>query len=190
MGEVYRARDIRLGRDVALKILPASCRVPTAWPASSRRSSSCVAQSSNIGTIYGFEDTADVHALVLELIDGPTLADTIGDRPMDTARILAIAEQMADALMAAHDKGITHRDIKPANVMLTARGDVKVLDFGLAKVSTHAARADAAATNVTQPGTTPGVAMGTVAYMSPEQASGRTTDHRTDCFRSVSCCIG
>jgi non-specific serine/threonine protein kinase len=184
MGEVYRARDTKLGRDVALKILPASFVESPDRLARFEQEAQLLASLNhpNIGTIYGLEESHGMRALVLELIDGPTLADTIGDRPMDTSRILAIGEQMADALMAAHDKGITHRDIKPANVMLTARGDVKVLDFGLAKVTSLAAQTDAAATNVTQPGSTPGVAMGTVAYMSPEQASGRTTDHRTDLF--------
>ena len=135
MGEVYRARDTGLKRDVALKLLPQAFVESPDRLARFEQEAQLLASLNhpNIGAIYGLEQSHGVRALVLELIDGPTLAEAIGGRPMDTSRILAIGEQVADALMAAHAKGITHRDIKPANVMLTARGDVKVLDFGLAR---------------------------------------------------------
>jgi predicted ATPase len=183
MGEVYRAHDTKLGRDVALKILPPSVVDDPDRLARFEQEAQLLASLNHpyIGAIYGMEESRGLRALVLELIEGPTLAETIGDRPMDTAQILAIGEQMTDALMAAHAKGITHRDIKPANIVLTARGDVKVLDFGLAKIGAQDLPAEH--TDPTRlPRTTPGLVMGTVAYMSPEQARGQHTDHRTDLF--------
>ena len=183
MGEVYRARDTKLGREVALKILPPAFVGDPDRLARFEQEAQLLASLNHpyIGAIYGMEESRGLRALVLELIEGPTLAETIGDRPLDTAQILAIGEQITDALMAAHDKGITHRDIKPANIVLSARGDVKVLDFGLAKIGAQdlpAAHTDPTRLLVT----TPGLVMGTVAYMSPEQASGLHTDHRTDLF--------
>jgi len=183
MGEVYRARDTKLGRDVALKILPPAFVADPDRLARFEQEAQLLASLNHpyIGAIYGMEESLGLRGLVLELIEGPTLAETIGERPMDTAQILTIGEQMTDALMAAHAKGITHRDIKPANIVLTARGDVKMLDFGLAKIAAQdlpGAHTDTARF----PGTTPGLVMGTVAYMSPEQASGQHTDHRTDLF--------
>jgi non-specific serine/threonine protein kinase len=183
MGEVYRARDTKLGREVALKILPPAFIGDPDRLARFEQEAQLLASLNHpyIGAIYGMEESRGLRALVLELIEGPTLAETIGDRPLDTAQILAIGEQITDALMAAHDKGITHRDIKPANIVLSARGDVKVLDFGLAKIGAQdllAAHTDPTRLLVT----TPGLVMGTVAYMSPEQASGLHTDHRTDLF--------
>lgn len=183
MGEVYRAHDTKLGRDVALKILPPDLVGDPDRLARFEQEAQLLASLNhpNIGAIYGSEESRGLRALVLELIEGPTLAETIGDRPMDTTQILAIGEQLTDALMAAHAKGITHRDIKPANIVLTARGDVKVLDFGLARIGAQDLPAEH--TDPTRlPRTTPGLVMGTVAYMSPEQARGQHTDHRTDLF--------
>jgi serine/threonine-protein kinase len=134
MGEVYRARDTRLGRDVALKVLPAAVSVDVERLARFRREAQVLAALNHphIGAIYGFEESTAVQALVLELVDGPTLADRLQRGPMRIEEALAIACQIADALEAAHEQGIVHRDLKPANIKLTANDSVKVLDFGLA----------------------------------------------------------
>ena len=135
MGEVYRARDTRLGRDVALKVLPAAFASDPERLARFQREAQVLASLNHprVGAIYGFEDSSGVRALVMELIEGPTLADRIarGAIPVDEA--LPIAREIAEALEAAHDRGIVHRDLKPANVKITLDGNVKVLDFGLAK---------------------------------------------------------
>jgi serine/threonine protein kinase len=184
MGEVYRARDTRLGRDVAMKILP---RLFTSDPdrlARFEREARVLASLNHphIGAIYGLEDADGVRALVLELVNGETLADRIARGPIPLNEMLTIARQMADALEAAHEKGIIHRDLKPANIKITPDGGVKVLDFGLAK----AASCDAAPADLTQSpamtvgGTREGVILGTAAYMSPEQARGKPVDKRAD----------
>ena len=184
MGEVYRARDTKLGRDVAIKILP---RLFTSDPdrlARFEREARVLASLNHphIGAIYGLEDADGVRALVLELVDGETLADRIARGPIPLNETLTIARQIADALEAAHEKGIVHRDLKPANIKITPDGVVKVLDFGLAK----AASGDAAPADLTQSptmtvgGTQEGVILGTAAYMSPEQARGRPADKRAD----------
>src|SRR5215510_9964690 len=135
MGIVYRARDLKLQREVALKVLPEAVALDPDRIARFRREATVLASLNhpNIGAIYGFEDSGDVHALVLELVEGPTLADRIaqGRIPFDEA--LPIARQIAEALEAAHEQGIIHRDLKPANIKLRPDGTVKVLDFGLAK---------------------------------------------------------
>src|SRR5260221_2375433 len=135
MGEVYRARDTKLGRDVALKILPDTFATDPERLARFQREAQVLASLNHphIGAIYGFEESNDIRALVLELVEGPTLADRIaqGRIPLDEA--LPIARQIADALEAAHEQGIIHRDLKPANIKLRPAGVVKVLDFGLAK---------------------------------------------------------
>src|SRR5271155_1645957 len=135
MGEVYRARDTKLGRNVALKVLPAAFASDPERMARFRREAQVLASLNHphIGAIYGFEDSGSVHALVMELIEGPTLADRIahGAIPLDEA--LQIAREIAEALEAAHERGIIHRDLKPANIKITPEGNVKVLDFGLAK---------------------------------------------------------
>src|SRR5687767_12667387 len=135
MGEVYRARDPRLHRDVAIKILPESFATDPERLARFQREAQVLASLNhpNIGGIHGLEDAGDVRALVLELVDGPTLADRIAQGPLPTDEALAIARQVADALEAAHEHGIIHRDLKPANIKLRSDGAVKVLDFGLAK---------------------------------------------------------
>jgi serine/threonine protein kinase len=195
MGEVYRARDTKLNRDVALKILPASYATDPERLARFKREAQVLAalDHPNIGAIYGFEDADGTHALVLQLVEGPTLPERIeGLRaqgrglPMDET--LAIARQIAEALEAAHDLGIIHRDLKPANIKVTPDGRVKVLDFGLAKLlETDAAGSAGSAvlTNsptITSPAMMTGIGMllGTAAYMSPEQAKGRPADKRSD----------
>jgi len=135
MGEVYRARDAKLNRDIALKVLPESFTRDPDRLARFTREAQLLASLShpNIAAIYGFEDSGDVHALVLELVDGPTLADRIVRGPLELPEALAIARQIADALAAAHEHGVVHRDLKPSNIKVCDDGTVKVLDFGLAK---------------------------------------------------------
>jgi eukaryotic-like serine/threonine-protein kinase len=196
MGEVYRARDTKLNRDVALKILPELFADDVERLARLHREAQLLASLNhpNIGAIYGLEgqERQDGQegplALVLELIEGPTLADrlTAGRIPIDEA--LLIARQVVDALEAAHERGIIHRDLKPANIKVTPDGRVKVLDFGLAKAMTGEEAAGvgrAALTNsptLSMMATQAGMILGTAAYMSPEQAQGLPVDHRTDVF--------
>jgi eukaryotic-like serine/threonine-protein kinase len=186
MGEVYRARDTKLNRDVALKILPAEFTVDGDRLARFKREAQVLASLNhpNIAAIYGLEESDGVQALVLELVDGSTLGERIaqGAIPLDDA--LPIARQIADALEAAHEQGIVHRDLKPANIKVRPDGTVKVLDFGLAKALEAPAGAGTSATmspTITTPAMTQaGVILGTAAYMSPEQAKGRPADRRSD----------
>jgi serine/threonine protein kinase len=185
MGEVYRARDGNLTRDVALKILPELFARDPDRRARFTREANLLATLNhpNIAAIYGFESSDRVPALVLEMVEGPTLADRIADGPIPPDEALPIARQIAEALEAAHAQGIVHRDLKPANVKVRDDGTVKVLDFGLAKAiapeSTPAAVA--ASPTITSPAATAiGTIMGTAAYMSPEQARGRAVDKRSD----------
>jgi Tol biopolymer transport system component len=183
MGEVYRARDPRLGRDVAIKILPRDVRDDPDRLARFEREARALAALNHphIGAIYGVEEIDGIPALVLELIDGPTLADRIARGRLPVAEALGIARQVADALDAAHEKGIVHRDLKPANIKVRRDGTVKVLDFGLAKLQPRGSDVDAAeARTMTVAGTQAGLIVGTVAYMSPEQARGQAVDKRTD----------
>src|SRR5713101_6828608 len=135
MGDVYRARDSKLNRDVALKILPAMFTDDTERMARFRREAQVLASLNhpNIGSIYGLEESNNLHVLVLELVEGPTLADRITGSAIPLEEALTIARQIAEAMAYAHEKGVTHRDLKPANIKITPEGDVKVLDFGLAK---------------------------------------------------------
>ena len=184
MGEVYRARDTKLNRDVALKVLPDDFAQDPDRLARFRREAQVLASLNhpNIAAIYGLEDSGETHALVLELVPGPTLQDRIsqGAIPLDEA--LPIAKQIAEALEAAHEQGIIHRDLKPANIKVTSEGVVKVLDFGLAKaLEPEQTEAEAAnSPTMTAAATKMGVLMGTAAYMSPEQASGKPVDKRAD----------
>jgi serine/threonine-protein kinase len=186
MGEVYRAKDTKLGRDVALKILPASFTNDPDRVARFRREAQVLASLNHphIAQIYGLEEANGTQFLVLELVDGESLDKRIarGRIPVDEA--LGIAKQIAEALEAAHEKGIIHRDLKPANIALTKDGSVKVLDFGLAKaVETMGAPVDAMnSPTITTPAmmTGVGVILGTAAYMSPEQAKGRAADRQSD----------
>ena len=186
MGEVYRARDRKLSRDVALKILPSHVSADPDRIARFEREARVLASlnHSNIGHIYGLEDSTSVRALVLELIEGPTLDDRIARGPMRLDEALAIAWQIADAIAAAHALGVVHRDLKPANVKVRPDGTVKVLDFGLAKALEPVDPENAAATAtapLASPGdTVRGDIIGTAAYMSPEQARGEPLDTRTD----------
>src|SRR5262245_52182321 len=183
MGEVYRARDQKLGRDVAIKILPpAFTSVPERLARFAREARILAALNHpHIGAIYGVEDAGGVHALVLELVEGPTLADRILRGRIPVAEALTIARQIAEALEAAHEKGIVHRDLKPANIKITAAGIVKVLDFGLAKAASGVDGPDLTRSpTITVGGTRDGVLLGTAAYMSPEQSRGQTVDKRAD----------
>ena len=185
MGVVYRARDAKLQRDVALKVLPTEWVGDAERLARFKREAQVLASlnHTNIGAIYGFEDADGSPALVLELIEGPTLADRLaaGPLPLDTA--IAIATQVADALESAHEQGIVHRDLKPANIKIRPDGSVKVLDFGLAKALDTGAASQSAVSSptFTSPAMTRvGVILGTAAYMSPEQAKGSPADRRSD----------
>jgi serine/threonine protein kinase len=185
MGEVYRARDARLGRDVAVKALPAAAALDADRVARFEREAQILAALNHphIAAIYGLEETAGgpgeparSQFLILELVEGGTLADRLARGSMPLTEALAAARQVADALHAAHDKGIVHRDLKPANIALTRDGAAKILDFGLAKTQT----ATSDATTVAGPATDSGVVLGTAGYMSPEQARGLPLDKRTD----------
>jgi Tol biopolymer transport system component len=188
MGVVYRAHDARLQRDVAIKVLlPAVAGDPDRL-ARFRREAQVLASLNhqNIAAIYGLEEMGDEHALVLEMVDGPTLADRLKEGPLPLDDALAIARQIADALDAAHERGIVHRDLKPANIKVRPDGMVKVLDFGLAKALEAPVPAPPGELDTTSSptlsvhATTAGVILGTAAYMSPEQASGKPVDKRTD----------
>jgi serine/threonine protein kinase len=188
MGEVYRARDTTLGRDVALKILPAEFTSDPDRVARFRREARVLASLNhpNIAQIYGFDDSSGVRALVMELVEGPTLADRIAKGPLPIDEAVPIAKQIAEALEAAHEQGIIHRDLKPANIKVKDDGTVKVLDFGLAKalepMSAGINPDSTASPTITSPAqpTGVGVILGTAAYMSPEQAKGRPADKRSD----------
>jgi len=182
MGEVYRATDTKLGRDVALKVLPADMAHDRERLARFHREARAVAALNhpNVVTLYSVEECDGVHFLTMELIEGQPLDRLILASGLSIERITEIAGALAEALAAAHEKGIVHRDLKPANVMLTTDGRVKVLDFGLAKDVGAETSNDATLTSAGH--TQAGVVMGTPAYMSPEQVSGRPLDHRTDIF--------
>jgi serine/threonine protein kinase len=185
MGEVYRARDTKLGRDVALKVLPDALARDQERLARFEREAKVLASLNhpNIAQIYGVEDSGDVRALVMELVPGATLGDRIKTGALPLSDALVVAKQIADALEAAHDRGVIHRDLKPANVMHTPDGVVKVLDFGLAAVALVSSPNAADPMNsptLTMHATQAGMIMGTAAYMSPEQAAGKPVDKRAD----------
>ena len=182
MGEVYRASDAKLGRDVALKVLPAEMAQDPERLARFRREAKVLAQLDhpNIVTIYSVEESQGVHFLTMQLVEGQPLDRLICAGGLPLEQIVEIASALGDALAAAHEKGIVHRDLKPANVMVSNEGRVKVLDFGLAKDVRSSNLGDATMTSASR--TEVGVVMGTPAYMSPEQTSGRPLDHRTDIF--------
>jgi serine/threonine protein kinase len=186
MGEVYRARDTTLKRDVALKVLPATFLRDPERMARFQREAEVLASLDhpNIGHIHGIVDSEDSRGLVLALIEGPTLADRIEAGPLPQDEAIAIAKQIIEALEYAHERGVVHRDLKPANVKSTPEGVVKVLDFGLAKVLEDEPPASSLTNSptLTVGHTRAGVILGTAAYMSPEQAVGRPVDRRSDIF--------
>ena len=186
MGEVWQARDTKLDRNVALKVLPEAFTSDPDRLARFEREAKVLASLNhpNIGSIYGLEEAEGVKALVLELVEGPTLADRIKQGPIPIDEALPIAKEIAEALEAAHEQGVIHRDLKPANIKVKDDGTVKVLDFGLAK----AFQPDASDPNMsmsptislTAAATQMGMVIGTAAYMAPEQASGKAVDKRAD----------
>jgi serine/threonine protein kinase/Tol biopolymer transport system component len=192
MGDVYRARDTKLGRAVAIKILPRAFTNDPDRLARFEREARVLAALNHphIGAIYGFEEADQLRGLVLELVPGETLATRLQRGPIGVAETLAIARQIVDALDAAHEKGIVHRDLKPANIKITPEGTVKVLDFGLAKLEPDAREAEAnrvrlqsdlpKAPAITLNGSEPGLILGTAPYMSPEQVRGQSVDKRAD----------
>ncbi len=184
MGEVYRASDSKLGRVVALKVLPSGFHMDEQRMLRFEREAQILAALNhpNIATIHGLEDSGPMHALVMELVEGPTLADRIAEGPLPLEEALGIAVQIAEALEYAHERGIIHRDLKPANVKITPDGKVKVLDFGLAKALEDAPESVNIATSPTLSvaATRAGIILGTAAYMSPEQAKGKSVDRRGD----------
>ena len=185
MGEVYRARDTKLNREVALKVLPSGVALDPDRLARFKREAQMLASLNhpNIAAIHGFEDSGEIHALVLELVEGETLADRIARGAVPLEDALPIARQICDALEAAHEHGIIHRDLKPANIKVRPDGSVKVLDFGLARaVEASPASGMSLSPTITSPAmmTGAGMLLGTAAYMAPEQARGKTVDKRTD----------
>jgi serine/threonine-protein kinase len=185
MGAVYRARDTKLNRDIAIKVLRPEVADDADRLARFGREAQILAALNhpNIAQIHGIEDSQGVRALVMELVEGPTLAERIAARPMPLAEALPIAKQMADALEAAHGRGIIHRDLKPSNIVVRDDGTVKVLDFGLAKALDPVGPPDANASQsptISLRATQAGIVLGTAAYMSPEQARGKAVDARAD----------
>ena len=183
MGQVYQATDTKLKRQVALKILPEAFSADPERLARFQREAEVLASLNhpNIAAIHGLEEAEGIRALVLELVEGPTLADRIKQGPIPLDEALPIAKQIAEALEAAHEKGIIHRDLKPANIKVRDDGTVKVLDFGLAKALDPSPTGDPSQSpTLTAMATQMGVIMGTAAYMSPEQARGKTVDKRAD----------
>ncbi len=181
MGEVYRARDTKLDRDVAIKVLPEDFATDADRLARFEREAKLLASlnHANIAAIYGLEDEGDTRFIAMELVEGETLAERIArSGRIDVDEALDIARQIAEALEAAHDAGIIHRDVKPANVLLTGKGGVKVLDFGIAKSTT--VEANAALTEQATSLTVDGTLMGTPPYMAPEQIRGEEADKRAD----------
>ena len=183
MGEVYRARDSKLGRDVAIKVLPAAYASDAERMARFEGEARVLASLNHphVATIHGLEESGSVRALVMELVEGETLAERIARGPIPLEEALPIAREIAEALEYAHEKGIVHRDLKPANVKITPEGKVKLLDFGLAKaLESGGSSPDVSTSPTLAAATQAGVVIGTAAYMSPEQARGKSVDKRAD----------
>ena len=196
MGEVYRARDTKLGREVAIKVLPEAWAFDADRAARFEREAQVLASLNHphIAALYGTDQSDGRHFLVMELVEGETLAERLQRGPLPVEDALTIAHQIAEALEAAHEKGIVHRDLKPANVKITPNEQVKVLDFGLAKAMDPVAQGFSPAANLTNSptlsmmATQAGVILGTAAYMSPEQAKGLRPTRGATCSRSAACC--
>ncbi|MDZ4804527.1 MAG: protein kinase [Candidatus Eisenbacteria bacterium] len=187
MGEVYRARDLRLGREVALKVLPADVATHPDRLARFEREARTVAALShpNIVVLHSVEDDGDIRFLTMELVEGQSLDQLVTPGGLPVARLLELGISLSDALTSAHEKGVIHRDLKPANVMVNREGRVKVLDFGLAKLAADGAEPGLDSTQaptVVSPLSSPGLVVGTVPYMAPEQIRGETADARSDLF--------
>ncbi len=184
MGEVWRARDTRLGREVAIKVLPAEVASdPSRLKRFEKEARAASALNHpNIVTIYDIGSSDSVSYISMERVDGKTLRELLFPGPLPMKRLLPIAAQIADGLARAHEAGIVHRDLKPENVMVTKDGLVKILDFGLAKLTQASVGSDEGSHLPTETGTNPGAIVGTVGYMSPEQASGQPVDFRSDQF--------
>jgi len=186
MGEVYRAEDTNLSREVAIKVLPEQFTQDPQRLARFEREAKLLASLNhpNIAAIHSFEHSDEIHFLVLELVEGETLAERVAKGPVPVEEALEVCRQIAEGVEAAHEKGVIHRDLKPANVKVTPEGKVKILDFGLAK----AFEAETPVTDISQSPTLTeemtraGVILGTAAYMSPEQAKGKPVDKRADIF--------
>ncbi|MFY9528281.1 MAG: serine/threonine-protein kinase [Candidatus Acidiferrales bacterium] len=184
MGEVYSAQDSRLGREVALKIVPEAFAKDPERMARLDREAKLLASLNhpNIAFLFGLEESGSLRALVMELVEGPTLADRIKQGPIAIGEALPVAKQIPEALEHAHERGIVHRDLKPSNVKVKSDGHVKVLDFGLAKALEDGPAAQDISSSPTLSGmaTRVGIILGTAAYMSPEQAKGKPADRRAD----------
>jgi Tol biopolymer transport system component len=183
MGEVWRARDTRLGRDVALKSLPEGFEHDPGRVGRLEREARLLASlhHTNVATLYGFEVLEGARCLVMECVEGPTLAERLAAGPLAFEEAVEVCRQVAAGLEAAHEQGVVHRDLKPANVKITPAGEVKVLDFGLAKIAAGDASSDLLSSpTLSQAGTAAGVILGTAPYMSPEQARGKPVDRRSD----------
>jgi serine/threonine-protein kinase len=184
MGQVYRARDTKLGREVAIKILPEAVAQESARILRFEREAQLLASLNhpNVATLHGLEESAGLHFLVMELVPGETLAERLAAGALGMEDAIDVLRQIAEALEAAHEKGIVHRDLKPGNIKVTPDGKVKVLDFGLAKAfGVEAPGSDVSQSpTLVRDGTASGVILGTAAYMSPEQARGKALDKRTD----------
>jgi serine/threonine-protein kinase len=184
MGEVWRAKDTKLGREVAIKTLPAEFAQDSDRLARFEREAKLLASLNhpNIASIFGFEEDNGTHFLVMELVEGDTLADRVGRGAIPVEESLKLALQIADALKAAHEKGVIHRDLKPANIKVTDDNNIKVLDFGLAKAfaGEEVEQSPSNSPTLSMQATQQGVILGTAAYMSPEQAKGRAVDKRAD----------
>ncbi len=186
MGEVYRARDTKLGRDVAIKVLPEAVAGSPERLARFEREAQLLASLNhpNIATVHGLEEADGLAYLVMELVPGETLAEILERGPIPVDEAVVLVRQTVDGLEAAHEKGVVHRDLKPANIKVTPDGVVRILDFGLAKAfETEGTEvASSLSPTLTRDATQAGVILGTAAYMSPEQARGKPVDKRSDIF--------